>query len=113
MNQTKTRLTRPIDLTIAFSFGVAVACLFFTAGLAYEENTQDAVSVPRGQLVQLIGMAEYAVMAPYDSEDSPPTDADRDLMLSLHQLIDDDVPDYSVNVVRLQADDPCTARPAE
>lgn len=94
MSQTKTRLTRPIDLAIAFSFGVAVACLFFSAGLAYEENTQDAVSVPRDQLVQLVGMAHYAVMAPYDSSvDSPPTDAQREIMLSLSQLIETDAPE--------------------
>ena len=94
MSQTQTRLTRTLDSGVTFALGVACTCLIVLVVSNYERHTQDAVSVPRDQLVQLVGMAHYAVMAPYDSSvDSPPTDAQREIMLSLSQLIETDAPE--------------------
>ncbi len=144
MSQTKTQLIKSLYPIIAFSLGMAFSCLFIFIGLSCDRRTRDTVSVPREQLMRLIDMADYSIVAQYGRSSLLPTSAERDLMLSLYRLAGEDVPphfsllfcwgntdeirnphrdidrygfvqhdDYGVNVVRLQADDLDTDRPAE
>ena len=56
--------------------------------------SDNTLPVPLSQLLQLIELAESALIMQYTEFSNGPTDEDRDLMLSLWRLVGKEVPPY-------------------
>lgn len=56
--------------------------------------SDEMVSVPRDQLMDLIYLAEEALYTQDTEFSDPPTDKDRDLMLSLYRLVGKEIPPF-------------------